>query len=48
MSIYNFGLQYFGRLMQIVSDKRKEAARFDKLWNQIITSFRDEDLISDR
>jgi len=34
--------------MQISSNKGKEAARFAQLWNQIITSFREEDLISDR
>ncbi|KAL6964802.1 Callose synthase 2 [Sarracenia purpurea var. burkii] len=28
--------------------KGKEAARFAQLWNKIITTFRDEDLISDR
>ncbi|XP_073011605.1 callose synthase 3-like [Typha latifolia] len=30
------------------SDKEKEAARFAQIWNNIITSFRDEDLISNR
>ncbi|XP_058179707.1 callose synthase 3-like [Rhododendron vialii] len=33
---------------EIPSNKGKEAARFAQLWNKIITSFRDEDLISDR
>ncbi|KAL6341057.1 hypothetical protein AAG906_032172 [Vitis piasezkii] len=33
---------------QIPSNKEKEAARFAQLWNKIITSFRAEDLISDR
>ncbi|CAI0440651.1 unnamed protein product [Linum tenue] len=32
----------------IPSNKEKEAARFAQLWNKIITSFREEDLISDR
>ncbi|XP_027349003.1 callose synthase 3-like isoform X2 [Abrus precatorius] len=36
------------RFAQIQSNKEKEAARFAQLWNQIITSFREEDLISDR
>ncbi|CAJ1846041.1 unnamed protein product [Sphenostylis stenocarpa] len=36
------------RFPDISSNKGKEAARFAQLWNQIITSFRDEDLISDR
>ncbi|KAK2998881.1 hypothetical protein RJ639_024246, partial [Escallonia herrerae] len=30
------------------SNKEKEAARFAQLWNKIITSFREEDLISNR
>ncbi|XP_073000931.1 callose synthase 3-like [Typha latifolia] len=29
-------------------NKEKQAARFAQMWNQIITSFREEDLISDR
>ncbi|KMT14382.1 hypothetical protein BVRB_4g071620 [Beta vulgaris subsp. vulgaris] len=36
------------RFPDIPSNKEKEAARFAQLWNQIITSFREEDLISDR
>ncbi|KAL8099491.1 hypothetical protein AgCh_031937 [Apium graveolens] len=32
----------------IPSNKEKEAARFAQLWNTIITSFREEDLISNR
>ncbi|KAL2940900.1 Callose synthase 3 [Bienertia sinuspersici] len=36
------------RFPDIPSNKEKEAARFAQLWNQIITSFRLEDLISDR
>ncbi|KAG5138789.1 hypothetical protein JHK82_023520 [Glycine max] len=36
------------RFPEISSNKGKEAARFAQLWNQIITSFRDEDLINDR
>ena len=35
-------------LLQIPSNKEKEAARFAQLWNKIITSFREEDLISYR
>lgn len=34
--------------LQIPSNKEKEAARFAQLWNKVITSFREEDLISDR
>ncbi|KAA8549605.1 hypothetical protein F0562_001377 [Nyssa sinensis] len=33
---------------EIPSNKEKEAARFAQLWNTIITSFREEDLISNR
>ncbi|KAK4773562.1 hypothetical protein SAY87_028581 [Trapa incisa] len=33
---------------QIPSNREKEAARFAQLWNEIITSFRYEDLINDR
>lgn len=29
-------------------DKERQAARFAQMWNKIITSFRKEDLISDR
>ncbi|XP_038879408.1 callose synthase 3 [Benincasa hispida] len=32
----------------ISSNKEKEGARFAQLWNKIISSFREEDLISDR
>lgn len=40
-------LMYIG-LLQIPSNKEKEAARFAQLWNKIISSFREEDLISNR
>ncbi|XP_021910680.1 callose synthase 3-like [Carica papaya] len=33
---------------EIPPNKEKEAARFAQLWNRIISSFRDEDLIDDR
>ncbi|GAB4856101.1 Callose synthase 3 [Ancistrocladus abbreviatus] len=33
---------------EIRSNKGKEAARFAQLWNEIITSFREEDLISNK
>ncbi|XP_072071701.1 callose synthase 3-like isoform X9 [Arachis hypogaea] len=36
------------RITKAPSNKGKEAARFAKLWNPIITSFREEDLISNR
>nr|POE82802.1 callose synthase 3 [Quercus suber] len=36
------------RKLASISNKGKEAARFAQLWNKIITSFREEDLISNR
>ncbi|GMY16153.1 callose synthase 3 isoform X2 [Fagus crenata] len=36
------------KIVSIPSNKEKEAARFAQLWNMIITSFREEDLISNR
>ncbi|KAL8129308.1 hypothetical protein V2J09_018463 [Rumex salicifolius] len=36
------------RFIEVSSNSGKEPARFAQLWNQIITSFREEDLISDR
>lgn len=33
---------------QVPSNKEKEEAKFAQLWNKIISSFREEDLISDR
>ncbi|XP_074292590.1 callose synthase 3-like [Silene latifolia] len=36
------------RFPNFSSNKEKEAARFAQLWNQIITTFREEDLISNR
>ncbi|KAE8037016.1 hypothetical protein FH972_009643 [Carpinus fangiana] len=36
------------KFAEIPSNKEKEAARFAQLWNKIITSFREEDLISYR
>ena len=35
-------------ILQIPSNKEKAAARFAQLWNTIISSFREEDLISNR
>ncbi|KAJ0019964.1 hypothetical protein Pint_31297 [Pistacia integerrima] len=39
---------FSGNFAQILSNKEKEAARFAHLWNKIISSFREEDLISNR
>ncbi|KAL7612774.1 hypothetical protein Lser_V15G06702 [Lactuca serriola] len=33
---------------QVTPDKRTEAAKFAQLWNEVVCSFREEDLISDR
>ncbi|EPS62540.1 hypothetical protein M569_12250, partial [Genlisea aurea] len=33
---------------QVTASKRSEAAKFAQLWNDVICSFREEDLISDR
>nr|GMD67382.1 callose synthase 3-like [Ipomoea batatas] len=38
----------FSQKFAVPSNKEKEAARFAQLWNKIISSFREEDLISDR
>lgn len=43
------GLEFISNLVfQISPNKEKEAARFAQLWNKIITSFREEDLINNR
>jgi hypothetical protein len=42
------GVLYIQLSLQIPSNKEKEAARFAQLWNKIITSFWEEDLISNR
>ncbi|KAM3740912.1 hypothetical protein ACB098_08G135400 [Castanea mollissima] len=39
---------FSSKFVPITSNKGKEAARFAQLWNKIITSFREEDLISNR
>ncbi|WCJ19020.1 glucan synthase-like 3 [Euphorbia peplus] len=36
------------KFTEVMTDKEKKEARFAQMWNKIITSFRDEDLISDR
>ncbi|XP_031373248.1 callose synthase 2-like [Punica granatum] len=36
------------KFVEIPSSKEKEAAKFAQLWNKIISSFRDEDLINNR
>lgn len=33
---------------QVTASRRSEAAKFAQLWNEVICSFREEDLISDR
>lgn len=34
--------------VQVSAGRRAEAAKFAQLWNEVICSFREEDLISDR
>ncbi|KAM7497427.1 hypothetical protein LguiA_021841 [Lonicera macranthoides] len=43
-----FKATFSRKFTEIPSNKEKEAPRFAQLWNKIITSFREEDLISDR
>ncbi|KAK4760051.1 hypothetical protein SAY87_023182 [Trapa incisa] len=38
--------KYFGKFKEIPSSKEKEAVKFAQIWNKIISSFRDEDLIN--
>lgn len=51
MLCYSFSSAYqnfFCCLQLPTSGTEKEAARFAQMWNQIITSFREEDLISNK
>ncbi|XP_020232679.1 callose synthase 2 isoform X1 [Cajanus cajan] len=40
--------KFSSKFDQVSSDKEKESARFAQLWNKIITSLREEDLIDNR
>ncbi|XP_057496432.1 callose synthase 5 [Actinidia eriantha] len=42
------GFSFSKRFAEATTSKRSEAAKFAQLWNEIIASFREEDLISDR
>ncbi|GAA0165996.1 hypothetical protein LIER_21259 [Lithospermum erythrorhizon] len=42
------GFSFSKRFNEASASKRSEAAKFGQLWNEIISSFREEDLISDR
>ncbi|XP_011649402.2 callose synthase 5 [Cucumis sativus] len=42
------GFSLSKRFAEITASKRSEAAKFAQLWNEVICSFREEDLISDR
>ena len=51
----NLGIRFlgsdiiFGRPLQVTPrESRQKASRFSQLWNEVITSFRQEDLISDK
>lgn len=45
---HNIALESWNALFQVSPNKRTEAAKFAQLWNEVICSFREEDLISDR
>lgn len=40
--------QFSRKFAEIQSNKDKEAARFSQIWNQIVESFREEDIINNR
>ncbi|CAN8270758.1 unnamed protein product [Cochlearia groenlandica] len=42
------GFSLTKRFAEVTAARRTEAAKFSQLWNEIICSFREEDLISDR
>ncbi|CAH8262163.1 unnamed protein product [Arabidopsis lyrata] len=42
------GFSLSKRFAEVTAARRTEAAKFSQLWNEIISSFREEDLISDR
>ncbi|XP_031375303.1 LOW QUALITY PROTEIN: callose synthase 5-like, partial [Punica granatum] len=42
------GFSFVKRFAEVPASRRSEAAKFAQLWNEIICSFREEDLISDR
>ncbi|WOL08654.1 callose synthase 5-like [Canna indica] len=47
-STRNKGFSFSKRFAEVSTSKRTEAAKFAQLWNEVICSFREEDLISDR
>ncbi|KAJ8769165.1 hypothetical protein K2173_000940 [Erythroxylum novogranatense] len=42
------GFSFSKKFAEVTANKRSEAAKFAQLWNEVICSFREEDLISDR
>ncbi|KAH1047451.1 hypothetical protein J1N35_038235 [Gossypium stocksii] len=42
------GFSLSKRFAEVTANRRSEAAKFAQLWNEVICSFREEDLISDR
>ncbi|XP_011624302.2 callose synthase 5 [Amborella trichopoda] len=46
--IRNRGFSFSKRFVEVSPGRRIEAARFAQLWNEVICSFREEDIISDR
>ncbi|XP_057966118.1 callose synthase 5 [Malania oleifera] len=42
------GFSFSKRFTEVTASRRSEAAKFAQLWNEVICSFREEDLLSDR
>ncbi|XP_024996766.1 callose synthase 5-like [Cynara cardunculus var. scolymus] len=42
------GFSLSKRFVEVTPNRRSEAAKFAQLWNEVVASFREEDLISDR
>ncbi|XP_059643980.1 callose synthase 5-like isoform X2 [Cornus florida] len=42
------GFSFSKRFAEVTSSRRSEAAKFSQLWNDVICSFREEDIISDK
>ncbi|KAK9230281.1 hypothetical protein WN944_023248 [Citrus x changshan-huyou] len=42
------GFSFSKKFAEVTASRRSEAAKFAQLWNEVICSFREEDLISDR
>ncbi|KAM1315752.1 hypothetical protein ACFX10_019300 [Malus domestica] len=42
------GFSFSKRFVEITASRRSEAAKFAQMWNEVICSFREEDIINDR